>query len=68
MATHLVELVVGWAHEHAGMARIQATVLESNARSISVLERCGFELEGLMKSFRMVRGKPGNFYMYAHVS
>jgi len=68
LATHLVRLVVRWAHEHAGMARVQATVLESNARSISVLQRCGFEFEGLLKSFRMVRGKPGNFCMYAHVA
>ena len=68
IATHLCRLVVKWAHEHANVLRIQATVLESNARSAGVLERVGFEREGLLRSYRLVRGTPGNFYMYSHVA
>jgi [ribosomal protein S5]-alanine N-acetyltransferase len=60
--------LVNWAHSAASIVRVQATVLESNARSVAVLERCGFQREGLLRSYRMVRGKPGNFYMYAHVA
>ena len=36
------QLLVAWAHASVGLLRIQATVLESNARSAAVLERCGF--------------------------
>ena len=57
-----------WAHSAAGIVRVQATVLESNARSMAVLERCGFQREGLLRAYRTVRGKHGNFYMYAHVA
>ena len=68
LATYLAALLVSWAHEHAGITRVQATVLQSNARSVAVLERCGFEHEGVLRSYRMVRGTPGNFSMYAHVA
>ncbi|WP_425531288.1 GNAT family N-acetyltransferase [Metallibacterium scheffleri] len=60
--------LVSWAHSAASIVRVQATVLESNARSIAVLERCGFAREGLLRSYRKVCGRHGNFYMYAHVA
>jgi [ribosomal protein S5]-alanine N-acetyltransferase len=59
--------LVAWAHAEAAVTRVQATVLESNVRSVAVLERCGFRREGLLHSYRKVRGKQGNFYMYAHL-
>ena len=68
IATYACNLLVAWAHEHVGLIRVQATVLESNARSMAVLRRSGFEREGLLRSYRMVRGRPGNFYMYSHVA
>jgi len=67
IATQACSALVQWAHAHAGVVRVQATTLASNARSRGVLERCGFECEGLLKSYRMVRGRPGDFWMYAHV-
>lgn len=63
MGTELVR----WAHDDAKLVRVQATVLETNARSIATLERMSFAREGLLRSYRLVRGFPGNFYMYAHV-
>lgn len=68
IATYIANLLVSWAHEHVGITRVQAAVLESNSRSARVLERCGFEREGLLRSYRLVRGRPGNFIMYAHVA
>jgi [ribosomal protein S5]-alanine N-acetyltransferase len=68
IASHVVGVTVEWAHSHVGLRRVQATVLSSNARSSKVLERCGFEREGLLRSFRMVRGSPGDFWMYSHVA
>jgi ribosomal-protein-alanine N-acetyltransferase len=57
----------GWAHASAGVIRVQATVLHSNARSRQVLERSGFVQEGLLRSYRQVRGRPDDFWMYAHI-
>jgi len=59
--------LVSCAHAHVGLVRVQATALESNHRSMRVLQRCGFEHEGLLRSYRMVRGTSGNFHMYSHV-
>ena len=66
VATAIATVVVAWAHNETSTVRVQATVLQSNASSIRVLERVGFLREGLLRSYRVVRGKPGNFYMYAH--
>lgn len=67
IASGMVRTLVAWAHGHVGLLRVQATALESNTRSMKVLERCGFQREGLLHSYRLVRGRPGNFFMYAHV-
>jgi len=67
IATTIASDVVTWAHEHAGVIRIQATVLQSNLKSLRLIERLGFEREGLLRSYRMVRGTPGDFWMAAHV-
>lgn len=67
IASHVCQVLVDWAHAHVGIARVQATVLESSARSLRVLERCGFRPEGLLRSYRMVRGAPGDFWMYSHL-
>ena len=67
VASHACNVMVEWAHRHVGLRRVQATVLESNLRSIRVLQRCGFDREGLLRSYRMVRGRPGDFWMYSHI-
>ena len=67
IGTTAVQAFTGWAHTSAGVARVQATVLQSNARSRRVLERSGFLQEGLLRSYRQVRGRPGDFWMYAHI-
>ena len=67
IATSICSLLVDWAHSHVGLVRIQATVLDSNGRSARVLQKCGFEREGLLRSYRMVRGRSADFWMYSHV-
>lgn len=68
LATSTVDVMVRWAHAQAGMWRVQATVLQTNDRSIRVLERAGFEREGLLRGYRQVRGEPGDFFMFAHLA
>jgi [ribosomal protein S5]-alanine N-acetyltransferase len=60
--------VVQWAQREYGWIRIQATTLTTNQRSMRVLEKCGFEFEGLLRAYRMVRGTPGHFNMYALIN
>lgn len=67
IASQMVRTLVLWAHEDVGLLRVQATALSTNARSLALLARCGFEREGLLRSYRLVRGQPGDFWMHAHV-
>lgn len=59
--------MVDWAFNHLDAVRIQATALDTNARTMRVLEKCGFQREGLLRSFRMVRGQPRDFWVYARI-
>lgn len=68
VATAVVNTVVEWGFRRLGMLRIQATVLESNARSLRVLERCAFEREGYLRCYRQIRGRSGNFWLYARLA
>jgi len=67
IATYACGLLTSWAHQSCDILRVQAAVLQSNERSARVLSRCGFEREGLLRSYRLVRGVPGDFWSYAHV-
>ncbi len=67
IASKLCKTLTAWAHHAVKLNRVQATVLVSNQRSEQVLLRNGFQYEGLLRSFRMVRGQPGDFKMYAHL-
>ena len=68
VATSVVNAVVDWGFQRLGLLRIQATVLESNARSIRVLERCAFAREGYLRCYRQIRGRSGNFWLYARIA
>ncbi|MFC6299714.1 GNAT family N-acetyltransferase [Pseudomonas sp. CCM 7893] len=59
--------VTQWAFLEYGLVRIQGSVLESNLGSANVLRNCGFQYEGKLRAFRMVRGRPGNFDLYARL-
>lgn len=67
IASQMVCTLVDWAHDHVGLLRVQATALSTNTRSLRLLARCGFEREGLLRSYRLVRGRPGDFWMHSHV-
>jgi ribosomal-protein-alanine N-acetyltransferase len=68
IASAVCEAVTAWAFAQYGWVRVQATVLETNLRSEKVLTNCGFRYEGLLHAYRMVRGTPGNFRMYARLN
>lgn len=65
IASRACAAVSGWALQSLGLRRVQATVLDSNLASQRVLQRCGFKPEGLLAHYRMVRGQPRDFWIYA---
>jgi len=68
IASALCTAVTEWSFAAYGWVRVQGTVLESNTRSEQVLRKCRFSHEGLLRAYRMVRGAPGNFQLYARLS
>ena len=67
LASAATRSLTDWAHTHVGLVRVQATVMDSNTRSRHLLARCGFEREGLLRSYRQVRGVARDFWMHSHV-
>jgi len=56
-----------WGFEAKAWHRIQATTVLSNVRSQRVLERCGFQKEGLARNLRLVRGAPTDYWLYSAI-
>src|SRR5665213_1098406 len=56
---------VDWGLRKRGYVRVQATTMEANVPSIRLLEKCGFLLEGKLRSYRMVRGEPRDFFIFS---
>jgi ribosomal-protein-alanine N-acetyltransferase len=67
IASAVCSAVTEWSFSAFGFVRVQGTVLESNSNSTRVLQKCRYRHEGLLRSYRMVRGMPGNFHLYARL-
>lgn len=52
VATRAMGMLVDWAFREVGMRRVQALVHPDNPASMAVLERLGFEREGILRSYR----------------
>ena len=52
-----------WGLHEVKLQRIQATVIDTNLPSLRVLERNGFNKEGLLRNFRSVRGAARDYWM-----
>lgn len=59
-----VTAVLQWGFEQGRMNRVQAFTRVDNARSQRLLERSGFVREGCLRSYRVCRGQPHDFYVY----
>lgn len=67
IASAAVRLVVPWAFEALALQRLEAWVVPDNVASQRVLERCGFEREGLLRSFLRDESGPLDVLVYAVV-
>lgn len=56
---------LSWGFGEGGLRRVQAFVRVDNARSERLLQRLGFLREGCLRSYRVCRGEPKDFYLYA---
>lgn len=58
---------VKWGFTAREWVRIQSTTQDPNLASRAVLQKCGFTFEGKLRNFRMVRGKPCDYLLFAIV-
>lgn len=65
LATACARAAVTWGFEIRQWVRIQGTVLEPNLASQRVLLKAGLVYEGLLHNFRIVRGTPRDYLLYA---
>jgi len=57
VATAAVRLVLPWAFQALGLARIEITTHPENMASLRVADKCGFRREGVLRSYREQHGK-----------
>jgi len=67
IATEAVQLLVNYGMEVIGLHRIEAYVSPRNSGSIRVLEKVGFQREGLLRQLLFINGKWEDHFMYAVV-
>jgi [ribosomal protein S5]-alanine N-acetyltransferase len=68
LATAAVRLLSGWALGDAGLARVEAWVEPDNAPSLHVLERAGFEREGVLRSFLSFSGRRADAVVLSRIA
>jgi ribosomal-protein-alanine N-acetyltransferase len=59
-----VAAVLQWTYRQDLVNRVHAFVRVDNRRSERLLERSGFVREGCLRSYRVCRGQPHDFYIY----
>jgi [ribosomal protein S5]-alanine N-acetyltransferase len=67
LATSAVRLLSAWALADGGLARVEAWAEPANAASLAVLERAGFEREGVLRSFLSFPGRRADAVVLARV-
>jgi ribosomal-protein-alanine N-acetyltransferase len=63
-----VKLVISFAFDSLRLHRLEAACIPGNARSIRVLEKAGFQREGLLKSYLKINGVWQDHYLYALIA
>jgi ribosomal-protein-alanine N-acetyltransferase len=59
-----VAAALQWAYGQDQVNRVHAFVRVDNRRSEGLLQRSGFVREGCLRSYRVCRGQPHDFYIY----
>jgi RimJ/RimL family protein N-acetyltransferase len=64
LTTRAARLLIDWAFR-TGFNRIEATVMQGNARSERVLQRLGFTREATLRQYKLVRGQFRDFSLWS---
>ena len=67
IGSEAVRLVTEFSFERVGLHRVEAYVSPRNKGSIIVLERAGYQLEGLLRQLLYINGVWEDHYMYAMI-
>ena len=63
-----LQLLVGHAFQTLRLHRVEAACIPDNRRSIRVLEKAGFQREGLLRSYLRINGVWQDHYLYALIA
>jgi ribosomal-protein-alanine N-acetyltransferase len=61
-------LLVRFAFDTLRLHRIEAACIPENSRSVRVLEKAGFQREGLLRSYLRINGNWQDHYLYALIA
>ncbi len=65
--TDALNVLVRFGFDTLKLHRIEAACIPDNARSIRVLEKAGFQREGLLRSYLRINGSWQDHYLYARI-
>lgn len=65
VATRAVRLMAGWAFDELGVRRLELLTHPGNRASEAVALRCGFTREGVLRSYREIKGERVNLTMFS---
>jgi RimJ/RimL family protein N-acetyltransferase len=68
LATAAVRLLVPWAFQALGLVRIEAAAAVGNPASQRVLERNGFQAEGVLRAYYEINGVWTDMVMFARLA
>jgi ribosomal-protein-alanine N-acetyltransferase len=64
LMSQAVAALLEWTYRQDEVNRLHAFVRVDNGRSVRLLARSGFLREGCLRSYRVCRGQPHDFYVY----
>lgn len=63
-----IKNILKFADYKLQLMRVQATVITDNERSINLLQRCGFNNEGILRKFEVINSVHKDYFLYARVN
>ncbi|MES2731459.1 MAG: GNAT family protein [Bacteroidota bacterium] len=68
ISTKVVKVVTNIGFQEFGLRRIEAPIFPHNIASARVLEKNGFESEGILKNYHLKKNQPIDVKMYAKIN
>ena len=65
VALRAIAVVSGWGFQTLGLARLEILVEPENEPSLRVAERAGFTREGVLRSYRVMKGRRVDFVVFS---